>query len=69
MGGDERRNDNSTAKDSGAQRRWTVRGQLDGKGWRVGDTKTMDDADGASATAMSTWPTMEGTKANAASRD
>jgi hypothetical protein len=29
----------------------------------------MDDEDGASATAMSTRPTMEATKANTASRD
>ena len=46
-----------------------TRGQLDGKGRHVGDTTAMDDEDGASATAMSTRPTMEATQANAASRD
>ena len=63
MDGDERRYDDSTVKDSGARRRWTARGQLDGEGLRVGDTTTMDDEDGASATAMLTRPTMEATKA------
>ena len=62
-------NDGSTVKDSGAQRRWTAQGQLDGKGWRIGDMMTMDDKDGASTTAMSPRPTMEATKANMASRD
>ncbi len=69
MDGDERGDDDSTVKDSGGRWRWTARGQLDGEGRRVGDTMTMDDKDGASATAMSTWPTMEATKANTASRD
>ncbi len=69
MDGDERRDDDSTVKDSGARRRWTAQGQLDGEGRRVGDTTTMDDEDGASATAMSTRPTMEATKANMATRD
>jgi hypothetical protein len=56
MDGDGRRDDDSTVKDSGARRRWTARGQLDGEGRRVGDTTTMDDEDGASATAIaSTW--------------
>jgi hypothetical protein len=69
MDGDGRRDDDSTVKDSGARRRWTARGQLDGEGRRVGDTTTMDDEDGASAMAMSPRPTMEATKANTASRD
>ena len=61
-------NDHSTVMDSGAQRRWTAQGQLDSKGWHVGDTMTMDDEDDASVTVMLTWPTMEAAKANAASR-
>jgi hypothetical protein len=62
------RDDDSTVMDSGARRRWTERGQLNGNGQRVGDTTTMDDEEGMSATAMSTRPTMEATKASAASR-
>jgi hypothetical protein len=54
--------------DSGVQRQWTARGQLNGDGRCLGDTMTMDDKEGASATAMSTRPTTEATKANAASR-
>ena len=54
--------------DSGAQRQWTAQGQLDGKGWRVGDTAAMDNEDGASAMAMLTRLTMEATKAITASR-
>ena len=61
-------NEDSTVMDSGAQRQWTVQGQLDNKGRRIGNTTTMDNKDGASATAMSTRPTMKATKANAASR-
>jgi len=66
--GDGRRDDDSTVMDSGARRRWTERGQLNGDGQHVGDTTTMDDEEGMSATAMLTRPTMEATKANAASR-
>ncbi len=66
--GDGRRNDDSTVMDSGARRRWTERGQLNGDGRRVGDTTMMDDEEGKSATAMLTRPTMEATKASAASR-
>ncbi len=51
--------------DSGAQRRWMARGQLDGEGWFVGDMTTMGDEDGAIAMAMSMRPTMEATEANA----
>jgi hypothetical protein len=60
--------DNSIVMDSTEQRRWMAQGQLDGKGQRIGNTMTMDDKDGASMTAMLTWPTMEATKANTASR-
>ena len=64
-----RHNDDSTVMDSGAQRQWMVQVQLNGKGWRVGNTTTMDkDKDGMSATVTLTRPTMEATKANAASR-
>ena len=66
--GDGRHNDNSTVMDSGAQRQWTELGQLNDDGRRVGNTTTMDNEEGTSATAMLTWPTMEATKANAASR-
>ena len=66
--GDGRRNDNSTVMNSGAQRRWTERGQLNGDGRCIGDTTTMDNEEGTSAMAMSTRPTMEATKASAASR-
>jgi hypothetical protein len=66
--GDGRRDDDSTVMDSGARRRWTERGQLNGNGRRVGDTMTMGDEEGTSATAMLTRPTMEATKANTASR-
>ena len=59
---------NSAVMDSGAQRRWTAQGQLDGKVQRIGNTTAMDDKDGASAMAMLTRPTMEATKSNAASR-
>ena len=69
MYGNRRRDDNSTVKESEARQQWMARGQLDGKGRCVGDTTTMDDEDGASATAMSTRPTMEATKADTASRD
>jgi hypothetical protein len=69
MDGNVQRNDNSTVKDSKAQRQWTAQGQLDGKGWRIGDTSTMDDEDDVSATAMSMWLTMEATNANTASID
>ena len=58
--GDGQRDDDSMVMDSGAQ--------LNSDGRRVGDTTTMDDEEGMSATAMLTWPTMEATKANAASR-
>ncbi len=43
--------------DSGMQWGWTAQGQLDGKGWHIGDMKTMDDKDGASVTAMLKRPT------------
>ena len=66
--GDGRRDDNSTVIDSGARWRWTEQGQLNGDGQRVGDTTTIDDEEGTSATAMSTWPTVEATKASAESR-
>ena len=66
--GNGRCNDDSTVMDSGARRQWTEQGQLNGDGRRVGDTTTMDDEEGTSATAMSTRPTMEATKASAASR-
>ncbi len=66
--GDGRRDDDSTVMDSGARRRWMEQGQLNGDGRRVGDTTTMDDEEGTSATAMLTRPTLEATKANAASR-
>ncbi len=69
MDGDGQRNDDSTVKDSGAWQQWTVQGQLNGKGQRVGNTTTMEDKDGASMMAMLTRPTMETTKANTASRD
>ena len=55
MDGNGRCNDGLKVMDSGAQQGWTVGGQLDGEGRRVGDTTTMDDKDGASATAMLTW--------------
>ncbi len=63
-----RHDDNSTVMDSGVQWQWTARGQLNGDERCLGDTMTMDDKEGASTTAMSTWPTTEATKANAASR-
>jgi hypothetical protein len=63
-----RRDDDSTVMDSGAQRRWTEQGQLNGDGRRVGDITTMDDKEGTSTMAKLTRPTMEATKANAASR-
>ncbi len=66
--GNGRRDDDSTVMDSGAQRQWTEQGQLNGDGQRVGDTMAMDDKEGTSETAMLTRPTMEATKANAASR-
>jgi hypothetical protein len=69
MEGNGRRNDDSTVKDSRVRRWWTAQGQLDGKARCVGDTTTMDDKNGVSAMAMSTWPTMEATKANTVSRD
>jgi hypothetical protein len=62
------RDDNSTMMDSGVQGQWTARGQLGGKGRCIGNTTTMDDKDGTSVTAMLTQPTIEATKANAASR-
>jgi hypothetical protein len=60
--------DNSMVMGSGVQRQWTARRQLEGKGWRVGDMTTMDNEDGASMMAMSTWQIMEMTKTIAASR-
>ena len=66
--GDGRRDDDSTVMDSGVRWRWTEQGQLNGGGRRVGDTMTMDNKEGTSATAMSTLPTMEATKASGASR-
>ncbi len=66
--GDGRRDDDSTVMDSGAQRQWTERGQLNGDGRHVGNTTTMDNEEDTSATAMLTRPTMEATKANVASR-
>ena len=69
MDGDGRRNDESTVMDSGAQWQWKAQGQLYGQGWHISKRMTMDNEDGASATAMmSTGPTMEVTKANVASR-
>jgi hypothetical protein len=67
--GDGRRDDDSTVMDNEARRRWTEQGQLNVNGRRVGNTTTMDNEEGTSATAMSTRPTMEATKANAASRN
>ena len=52
------RNDNSTVIDLGARRQWTARGQLNGKGRRIGDTTTMDNKDGTSAMGMSLRLTM-----------
>ena len=66
--GDGLHNDDSTVMDSGARRQWTEQGQLNGDGQRVGDTTAMDDKEGTNATAMSTRPTMEATKASTASR-
>ena len=57
--GDGQRDDNSTVIDSGARRRWTELGQLNGDGRRVGDTTTMDDEEGTSTTAMLMRPTMD----------
>ena len=68
LNGDGWRNDNSTVMDSGARRRWMERVQLNGNERRVGDTRTMDDEEGTSTTAISTRPTMEATKASVASR-
>ena len=66
--GDGRHNDDSTVMDSGAQWQWTERGQLNGNGRRIGDTTTIDDEEGTSATGISTQPTMEAAKASAPSR-
>ena len=57
--GDGRRDDDSTVMDSGVRRQWTERGQLNGNGRRVGNTTTMDNKEGTSATAMLTGPTMD----------
>ncbi len=62
------RYDDSTVMDSGVGRQWTEQGQLNGDGWHVGDTTTMDDKEGTSTMAISMRPTMEATKASAASR-
>jgi hypothetical protein len=66
--GNGQRNDDSRVMDSGARRRWTEQGQLNGNGRRVGNITTMDYKEGKSAMAMSTRSTMEATKASAASR-
>ena len=68
MDGDGRCDDKSMVMDSRVQWQGTVQGQLDGKGQSIGYVMTMDNEDSASATAMSKWPTMEATKANARSR-
>jgi hypothetical protein len=48
--------------DGVAQRRWTARRQLDGKGRRDDDSTTMDNKEGASAMAMSTRPAVRAIK-------
>ena len=58
--------DNSMVIDSWTRWQWMVLGQLDGKGWHVGNTTTMDDKDSTSITAMLTQPPMEVIKANVA---
>ncbi len=67
--GDGRHDDNSTVMDSGAQRQWTERGQLNSDGWCVGDTTTMDNEEGTRAIAMLTRPTMDAAADNVGKDD
>ncbi len=43
MGGDGRRDGKLTMMDGAVLRQWMARRQLDSKGWRNGDSTTMDD--------------------------
>ncbi len=43
MGGDGRRDGELMVMDGAALRRWTAQRQLDGEGWRDGDSTTMDN--------------------------
>jgi hypothetical protein len=66
MGGDGRRDGESTVMDGAALRQWTAQRQLDGEGRHDGDSMMMDEEEQRSAMAMSTRPAVGAIKANTA---